>query len=78
MPEVFRELGFRFYFYSDDHLPIHIHVSYGDGEAKFNLLGNKATLVINNGLKSGELRTAKRLIEVNLDRIITCWVQYFS
>ncbi len=36
MPEVFRELGFRFYFYSDDHLQIHIHVSYGDGEAKFN------------------------------------------
>lgn len=34
MPEVFRELGYRFYFYSDDHLPIHIHVSYGDGEAK--------------------------------------------
>jgi hypothetical protein len=78
MPEVFRELGYRFYFYSDDHLPIHVHVSYGDREAKFNVSGNCATLVVNNGLKVNELKTAKRLIEANIDRITICWIQYFS
>ncbi|MDO9634213.1 MAG: DUF4160 domain-containing protein [Paludibacter sp.] len=78
MPEVFRELGYRFYFYSDDHLPIHIHVSYGDGEAKFNVSGDGATLVVSNGMKANELKTAKRLIEANIDEIIICWIQYFS
>ncbi len=78
MPEVFRELGYRFYFYSDDHLPIHIHVTYGDGEAKFNVSGNRAILIANNGLKANELKTAKRMIEANIDRITTCWIQYFS
>jgi hypothetical protein len=37
MPEIFRVFGFRFLFYSNDHLPIHIHVRNGDGEAKFSV-----------------------------------------
>jgi hypothetical protein len=78
MPEVFRELGYRFYFYSDDHIPIHIHVSYGEGEAKFNLLGKSARLVRNNGLKIRELRKAKLIIESNIDTIIKSWINYFS
>ncbi|GAB1414780.1 hypothetical protein MASR2M117_01860 [Paludibacter sp.] len=78
MPEVFRELGYRFYFYSDDHLPIHIHVSYGNGEAKFDVSGNNVKLMINNGLKVNELKIAKRLIETNVDRIVICWIKYFS
>jgi hypothetical protein len=78
MPEVFREPGYRFYFYSDDHIPIHIHVSYGEGEAKFNLLGKSARLVRNNGLKIRELRKAKLIIESNIDTIIKSWINYFS
>lgn len=78
MPEVFRELGYRFYFYSDDHLPIHIHVEYGNGEAKFNISDKGATLKINYGLKANELKTAKRLIDSNIDRIISRWIEYFS
>ncbi len=78
MPEVFRSLGYRFYFYSDDHMPIHIHVAFGDGEAKFNISNNFATLVVNNGLKANEIRKAKRLIEKNIDKIIISWIQYFS
>lgn len=78
MPEIFREYGYRFYFYSDDHLPIHIHVSYGDAEAKFNVLGSKITLIVNYGLKSNELRVAKRLINKKTDLIIRCWIEYFA
>ncbi|WP_416188603.1 DUF4160 domain-containing protein [Proteiniphilum sp.] len=34
MPEVLRKQGFIFYFFSDEHLPIHIHVRKGDGGSK--------------------------------------------
>ena len=35
MPTLFFYLGLRFFFYSNDHEPIHVHVSSGDAEAKF-------------------------------------------
>ncbi|MGD9554716.1 MAG: DUF4160 domain-containing protein [Arcobacteraceae bacterium] len=31
MPTVLRVEGFRFFFFSDEHLPLHIHVEKGDG-----------------------------------------------
>lgn len=37
MPELFRMFGMRFFFYMNDHLPIHIHVKNGDGEARFEV-----------------------------------------
>lgn len=33
MPTVFELFGLRFFFYSDDHPPIHVHVERGDDEA---------------------------------------------
>ena len=32
-----REGRFSVLFYSNEHLPIHVHVRHGDGEAVFNL-----------------------------------------
>ena len=37
MPTILTVKGFRFFFYSNDHSPMHIHVEKGDGTAKFNL-----------------------------------------
>ena len=37
MPEVFRIFGMRFYFYANEHLPIHIHVQNANGKAKFQV-----------------------------------------
>jgi hypothetical protein len=31
MPEIFEKDGFKFFFYSNEPLPIHIHVRYGGG-----------------------------------------------
>ena len=38
MPELFRMFGMRFFFFSLEHLPIHIHVRNADGEAKFDVI----------------------------------------
>lgn len=37
MPELFRFFGMKFFFYSLEHLPIHIHVRNADGIANLKL-----------------------------------------
>ena len=37
MPTLFYYLGLRFYFHSNDHEPIHIHVACGEREGKFGI-----------------------------------------
>lgn len=78
MPEIFRELGFRFFFYSDDHLPIHVHVSKNGKDAKFNIINRIPKLVKSAGLKSKDLKLAQILIEDNVDKIISEWINYFG
>ena len=35
MPEIFEYFGLIFYFYSNEHDPIHVHVKKGDKETIF-------------------------------------------
>ena len=37
MPTILLAFGLRFYFYSEEHMPIHVHVENADGRAKFSL-----------------------------------------
>ncbi len=37
MPTLFIVFGLRFFFYSNEHLPIQVHVRNADGEAKFEV-----------------------------------------
>jgi hypothetical protein len=47
MPKIFQYLNYIIRFYSNDHLPIHVHVQNGQAESKVDFLieGNKVTLV---------------------------------
>ncbi len=76
MPTLFILLGFRFFFWSNDHEPIHIHISKGDAEAKYNVCG--VELVENFGFKKSELRLIESIIEENKDIIIDRWNDYFK
>jgi hypothetical protein len=68
MPTLFIIFGLRFYFYSNEHLPIHVHVRNGDGEAKFEV--ENVRLVSNKGLKNKDLSLAIAIIEENKEIII--------
>ena len=72
MPEVFRMFGMRFFFFANEHLPIHIHVQNAEGRAKFHILP-KVKLVLNKGLKASDIKLAKTLIEENETTIIKAW-----
>ena len=36
MPKIYEYFGFIFYFYSNEHEPIHVHVKHGDEESIFD------------------------------------------
>lgn len=77
MPTLFIVSGMRFYFYSEEHLPIHIHIKNADGKAKFNV-EPEIELVYNKGLKQKDLKLAKKIIIENNDIIIARWNEYHS
>ena len=76
MPTIFILFGFRFMFYSNDHEPIHVHVTKGDIRAKFNLF--PVTLVQNHGLKPSELRLVEHVIRENQEIIAEHWNRFFN
>jgi hypothetical protein len=66
--------GLRFSFYSNEHLPIHVHVRNSDGEAKFEVESVK--LISNKGLKNKDLSLALSIIEENKEIIVAKWIEY--
>jgi hypothetical protein len=81
MPLLFTFFGLRFSFFSDDHLPIHVHVSKGKGagaeSAKFQVYP-EVKLLSNYGLKSNELKLAEAIIEENSEVIAEKWNEFFN
>lgn len=76
---IFRYKGFRFFFYSNEgspREPIHVHVSGGDGEAKF-WLGPTVHLDSSNGFDAQTLRELIEVVEQNAILIERKWNEYF-
>ncbi len=57
MPELFRFFGIRFFFFSNEHLSIHVHVRNADGSARFEV--DPLKLVENDGMKSKDIHLAE-------------------
>ena len=62
MPLIFEIEGFKFAFYSNDHLPIHVHVRKSGGEAVFNI-EDEVDLRESHGFKISDLSRAQELAE---------------
>ena len=77
MPTIFKFLGMQFYFWSNEHEPIHIHVRKGRCLAKF-VIEPDIELVDNKGFKPQELKLAENIIAENKDVILTTWKVYFN
>jgi len=76
MPELFRLFGIKFFFFSNEHLPVHVHVENGDGDAKFQIKPVK--LISNNGIKNKDIKLAESIIEENEELIEKRWNEYFK
>ena len=77
MPTILLAFGLRFYFYSEEHMPIHVHVENADGRAKFSLEPN-VELVKNEGMKPKDLKKAKALCETFQEEFIEKWHEHMD
>ncbi|MCL2040124.1 MAG: DUF4160 domain-containing protein [Bacteroidetes bacterium] len=83
MPKLFEYQGINLYFYSEEHLPIHIHAKYG-----------KASVVVSFYIKEGaiykvtytkktkdfpvaKLKALKQFIDIYKEKIVQEWINYF-
>lgn len=76
-PTVFREKGYRFFFFSREESRIHVHVASGDGEAKF-WLEPDLELAKNYGYNRQQLKEIESLVEDHRDELVSAWKQHFS
>jgi hypothetical protein len=76
MPTALRINGFRFFFYTNDHLPKHIHIEKGDGTAKFNLF--PVELVKSKNFKASEIGEIRKLVVENQGLLSQKWDEYFN
>lgn len=80
MPVVFRQKGFRFFFYSNEgepREPLHVHVRGAEGEAKF-WVHPAVTVVESHGYDARTLRELSEIIQENAALIERTWNEFFA
>jgi len=76
-PTVFKENGYRFFFFSREESRMHVHIVSGDGEAKF-WLEPELELAKNHGYNRKQLKEIESLVEGHRDELVSAWKQHFS
>ena len=85
MPKIFEYFGFIFYFYSNEHEPIHVHVIHGSQESIFDLVlmdGLLSDILVREKkgaepLSDKDKRTAISFIKKYYKNIVDKWVKFF-
>lgn len=76
-PTVFRERGYRFFFFSREESRMHVHVVSGDGEVKF-WLEPEIQLAKNYRYSRRQLKEIESLIEDHYDELVSAWRDHFG
>lgn len=77
MPTVLFIFGIRFFFYPNDHEPIHVHIEYQGKSAKIQV-EPEVIVVENNGLKAQTLKKAVDSVVFYKEDIIAAWNEVFN
>lgn len=75
-PTLFRERGYRFFFFSREEERVHVHVYCADGEAKY-WLEPDIELARNHGLSARQLREIQSIVEAHENELKAAWGKYF-
>lgn len=78
MPKVFEKDGYLFFFYMNEHLPVHVHVMKNGKKAKFAVSESGVLLVADGGLKPSEIKKAQELASDRRMEIVAKWHQIFG
>lgn len=75
-PTVFRESGYRFFFFSREEERMHVHIQSSEGEAKF-WLEPKIELAKNYRFSKKQLKELESLLEAHYYELTSSWEKYF-
>jgi len=76
MPTIFKKDGFRFFFFSDEHTPKHIHIEKAEMYVRIEMESLKVTDSYNITLK--EIKKLQKIVEENKEMLIGAWDEYFG
>lgn len=85
MPKIYEYFGFIFFFYSNEHEPIHVHVIKGERQTVFELIIQGGVLVdVKERRERGHIplndkdsRIAEIFIRTYYKRIVDKWMNFF-
>lgn len=85
MPKIFEYFGFIFYFFSNEHEPIHVHVKHSGTECVFDLIIESGKLkdIVRREKKgakpldSQDEKVAIEFINKYWQRIVRKWIDFF-
>jgi hypothetical protein len=76
-PTVFREKGYRFYFFSLEEDRMHVHVAGSDGAAKF-WLEPEIELAMSHDIAKHSLNEVRKIIENHEDELKNAWREHLG
>lgn len=76
LPTVLKIDGFRFFFFSDEHLPLHIHVEKGDGYMRVELETFKVTKRYK--FSKNDEKKIITIVQEHHQKLIGAWNDYFN
>ena len=85
IPKIFEYFGFVFFFYSNEHEPIHVHVTHKGCQSIFELIMDNGILTEirvrekagEEPLSSKDQKTAEEFIRKYSRNIVTKWIKFF-
>lgn len=77
MPTLLVVFGYRFYFFLNEHRPIHVHIKAKSGKAKIEL-EPEVRVVYSKGLKDQELSKAIELCNMYKEEFVAAWHKRFG
>lgn len=84
MPKIYEYFGLIFFFYSNEHEPIHVHVKRGKNEIVFEIImenGVLSEIKVREGssipLSEKDIATAREFVEKYWKNIVLKWINFF-
>ncbi len=85
MPKIYEYLGLIFFFYANEHIPIHVHVAKAERESKIELVFENGKLIGlevrkvkgRKPLDENELKDALKFIKKYYKGIVSKWSDFF-